>query len=69
LKLSLRKRQNSHKKDVEEMTLTTNKFPNLEDWDGAVRGMFMLYDTYEFNTTEASNGNLVFVVRNFYFYF
>jgi hypothetical protein len=49
------------------MTQTTIQFPNLEDWDGAVRGMFMLYDTYEFNTTEASNGNLVFVVSIFYF--
>jgi hypothetical protein len=49
------------------MTQTTIQFPNLEDWDGAVRAMFMLYDTYEFNTTEASNGNLVFVVSIFYF--
>jgi hypothetical protein len=76
LKFSLKKRQKSYETEIQELRETTKEFPNLKDWDGAVRGMFMLYDTYDFNLTEASKGNLVFVVKkicslneNFYLYF
>ena len=44
---------------VEEMTAD---FPDFKDWSGALRGMFLLYDTYEFSIDEAVKGNLVYRV-------
>ena len=41
-------------------------FPTLTDWNGAVRGLFILYDTYEFDLAEAYNGSLVYTVKYFY---
>ncbi len=62
LRLSLKQMNSTRKTYLRELTETTMEFPNLEDWSGTVRGLFMLYDTYEFNITEAARGNIVFQV-------
>ena len=62
LRLSLKRSISTRKTYLRELNETTLEFPNLKDWTGTVRGMFMLYDTYEFNLTESTNGNIVFQV-------
>ena len=52
------------KKDFKELIETAKEFPNIKDWTATVRAMFMLYDTYEFNLTEANKGNILYQVKD-----
>ena len=52
------------KKDFKELIETAKEFPNIKDWTATVRAMFILYDTYEFNLTEANRGNILYQVRD-----
>jgi hypothetical protein len=52
----------TRKKDFGQLIDITKEFPNLEDWTATVRAMYLLYDIYEFNLTEANRGNIVFQV-------
>ena len=52
------------KKDFKELIETAKEFPNIKDWTATVRAMFILYDTYEFNLTEANRGNILYQVND-----
>ena len=52
------------KKDFKELIETAKEFPNIKDWTATVRAMFILYDTYEFNLTEANRGHILYQVND-----
>ena len=58
----LKLRKKSLESDFRAVKEMTADFPDFKDWSGALRGMFLLYDTYEFSIDEAVKGNLVYRV-------
>ena len=62
LRLNLKSLNSTRYGDIRDLIETTKDFPSVEDWTATVRAMFMLYDTYEFNLTEANRGNIIYQV-------
>ena len=53
----------NHQKDWGEIldsvkNSSESKFPSRQDYEGALRGLVLLFDTYQFDLNEASKGNL-----------
>jgi hypothetical protein len=63
VKKNLKKRREDLAADFKVLNESTSDFPTYKDWVGSVRGLFMLYDTYDFDLDEANKGNIVYTVR------
>ncbi len=63
VKKSLKKRREDLAADFRVLNESTSDFPTYKDWMGSVKGLFMLYDTYDFDLDEANKGSIVYTVR------
>jgi prolyl 4-hydroxylase len=63
--------QSSFKKDLElfpqiltSLNETSSDFPDQEDFNGAVKGMVMLHETYEFHLDSTTEGKIVYLTSD-----